>query len=182
MIDLSNATGRQSGVIKVNHNTYNVSVGRDGKVDVSFKGGWFNFLRKDSLERMRHAMQTQYDQFMSDYNALIDIILEVNPDCALLFITNNDSYKRIRKNKYQVNPTGTVVEEAFLELGQEHNAAVWDLFDIMGGLKSMETWQHHDLAKKDKIHFTTAGYTLLGDLLFNALMDNYMEHLNRKGR
>ena len=122
------------------------------------------------------------EKFMSDYNALIDIILEVNPDCALLFITNNDSYKRIRKNKYQVNPNGTVVEEAFLELGQEHNAAVWDLFDIMGGLKSMETWQHHDLAKKDKIHFTTAGYTLLGDLLFNALMDNYMEHLNRKGR
>ena len=71
VIDLSNATGRQSGVIKVNHNTYNVSVGRNGKVDVSFRGGWFNFWRKDSLDRMRHAMQTQYDQFKRDYDATV---------------------------------------------------------------------------------------------------------------
>ena len=31
VIDISNATGSQSGVIKVNHNTYNVSVGTDRK-------------------------------------------------------------------------------------------------------------------------------------------------------
>ena len=69
IIDLSNATGRQKGVIKVNHNTFNVSVGNDGKVDVSFRGGWFNFWRKDSLNRMREAMQTQYDQFRNKYDA-----------------------------------------------------------------------------------------------------------------
>ena len=69
IIDLSNATGRQQGVIKVNHNTFNVSVGNDGKVDVSFRGGWFNFWRKDSLNRMREAMQTQYDQFRNKYDA-----------------------------------------------------------------------------------------------------------------
>lgn len=69
IIDLSNATGRQQGVIKVNHNTFNVSVGEDGKVDVSFRGGWFNFWRKDSLDRMRAAMQMQYDQFRNAYDA-----------------------------------------------------------------------------------------------------------------
>ena len=69
VIDLSNATGRQQGVIKVNHNTFNVSVGENGKVDVSFRGGWFNFWRKDSLNRMRTAMQTQYDQFRNTYDA-----------------------------------------------------------------------------------------------------------------
>ncbi len=71
VIDISNATGSQSGVIKVNHNTYNVSVGTDGKVDVSFRGGWFNFLRKNSLDRMRKAMQTQYTQFKRDYDATV---------------------------------------------------------------------------------------------------------------
>ena len=71
VVDLSNATGKQSGVIKVNHNTYNVSVGKDGTVDVSFRGGWFNFCRKNSLERMRHAMQTQYNQFKRDYDATV---------------------------------------------------------------------------------------------------------------
>ena len=120
------------------------------------------------------------EKFLSDYDSLINIIQQVNPDCALLFITNNDSYKRIRKNKYEVNPKGTVAEEAFLELGAKHHAAVWDLFDIMGGLQSMEKWQQHNLAQKDKVHFTNAGYMLVGDLLYNALMDSYMEYLKKQ--
>ena len=120
------------------------------------------------------------EKFKSDYTTLIDLIHEVSPDCALLFITNNDSYKRIRRNKYQVNPNGTIVEQAFLELGKEQNAAVWDFFDIMGGLRSMEQWQRNNLAQKDKVHFTNNGYTLIGTLLYNALMDRYMEHLSKK--
>ena len=68
-IDLSNATGRQEGLIKVNHNVYKITVGRDGRVDVGFKGGLFNFMRGRSLDRMREAMQAQYDRFMADYQA-----------------------------------------------------------------------------------------------------------------
>ena len=118
--------------------------------------------------------------FIRDYDALIDSILDVNPDCALLFITNNDSYKRVGKKRYEVNPNGELAEHAFMELGCKHNGAVWDFFDLMGGLKSMQKWQNEGIAQKDKVHFTTSGYMLMGDLLFNALMDCYMEHLSNK--
>lgn len=117
------------------------------------------------------------EKFKHDYSSLIDIIHKVSPGCALVFVTNNDSYKRIKKNKYQVNPNGAIVQQAFLELGKKYNAAVWDFFDIMGGLRSMAQWQEVSMAQKDKVHFTNAGYTLIGDLLFNALMDRYTEHL-----
>ena len=122
------------------------------------------------------------EKFINDYNDLIRLIHKVSPDCALLFITNNDSYKRVKKNKYEVNPNGTVAREAFLTLGKQHNGAVWDFFDIMGGLRSMADWQDHGLAQKDKVHFTNAGYTLIGDLLYNALMDRYLEHLKNTCR
>jgi len=118
--------------------------------------------------------------FMKNYDNLIQIIQRVNPDCAMLFLTNNDSYKRVRvkkKRRYEVNPNGKIVEEAFMEMGQQYNAAVWDQFDIMGGLRSMSKWEKAGLAKKDKVHFTTAGYQLLGDLLYNALITSYLEHL-----
>ena len=115
--------------------------------------------------------------FKHNYKELINTIQRVSPDCALLFVTNNDSYKKVRKNKYEVNPNGLVVERVFMELGATYNAAVWDQFDIMGGLKSMEEWEKAGLAKKDKVHFTSEGYRLLGDLLYNALMDRYIEHL-----
>ena len=119
------------------------------------------------------------EQFQRDYEMLIDIILDVNPNCALLFVTNNDSYKKIKKNKYQNNPNGAIAEKVFLQLGKEYNAAVWDFFDIMGGLTSMQQWQNAGLAQKDKIHFTNSGYALIGDLLYNALMERYTEHLRQ---
>ena len=120
------------------------------------------------------------ERFKRDYDQLIQIIQKASPGCALLFVTNNDSYKKIKKNRYQVNPNGAIAEQAFLELGKKHNAAVWDFFDLMGGLHSMAVWENAGLAQKDKVHFTQQGYALIGDLLFNALMDRYMEHLNNK--
>lgn len=118
--------------------------------------------------------------FMRHYNELIKVIQRVNPDCALLFLTNNDSYKREKtkkKNHYEVNLNGEIVEEVFMELGKKYNAAVWNQFDIMGGLKSMQDWEEAGLAKKDKVHFTNEGYRLLGDLLYNALITRYIEHI-----
>ena len=122
------------------------------------------------------------EKFKNDYTTLINIIHRVSPDCALLLVTNNDSFKKVSRKKYEVNPNGLLAEEAFLELGEQHDAAVWDFFDIMGGLKSMAHWENEGLAQKDKVHFTNQGYNLIGDLLFNALMDRYMEHLNHKAR
>ena len=118
--------------------------------------------------------------FKRQYNELIKIIQRVNPDCALLFLTNNDSYKREKtkkRNRYEVNLNGEIVEEAFMELGKKYNAAVWNQFDIMGGLKSVQAWEEAGLAKKDKVHFTNEGYRLLGDLLYNALITRYIEHI-----
>ncbi len=122
----------------------------------------------------------QKQDFKKNYDELIRIIKRVNPDCALLFITNNDSYKRAkgkRNARYEVNHNGTIVEDAFMEMGKQYNAAVWDQFDIMGGLKSMQDWENAGLAKKDKVHFTKEGYQLLGDLLYNALITKYIEHI-----
>ena len=118
--------------------------------------------------------------FMRNFDELIRIIKRVNPDCALLFMSNNDSFKRVkgkRYKRYEVNTNGLIVEEAFLEMGKQYNAAVWDQFDIMGGLKSMQDWEKAGLAKKDKVHFTNEGYMLLGDLLYNALITKYIEHV-----
>ena len=47
----------------------------------------------------------------------------------------------------------------------------------MGGLGSMAKWEKADLAKKDKVHFKTAGYQLLGDMFYKALMQAYFDHI-----
>lgn len=126
------------------------------------------------------------ETFKQNYRELIGIMLAINPDCAMLFITNNDSYQRRRVKRrtiYEVNTNGKTVEQAFMELGAEYHAAVWDQFDIMGGLQSMRKWEKEGLAQRDKVHFTKAGYTIMGDLLYNALIERYLEHIeNNKER
>ncbi len=122
------------------------------------------------------ATNFSVDDFVARYKVLVSRVRSVNPDCALLFVSNNDSFRRIRRKGYVVNSNGKLAEQGFLRLGKDCDAGVWDLFDIMGGLGSMRKWEEAGLAKRDKIHFTEKGYELVGDLLFNALMDKYVEH------
>lgn len=117
------------------------------------------------------------NSFKRNYKQLLRILKEAAPDCAILFTTNNDSYKRYRR-RYLVNPAGPIVSKAFMDLGREYGAAVWDMFTIMGGLESMSQWEKAGLAKHDKVHFTPFGYNVLGDLLYNAFIESYLNHLN----
>ena len=109
--------------------------------------------------------------FHNNYLALVDSIRSINPRCAFVFITNNDSFKRLRRNQYKVNRNGELAREVFYRLAKETDGAVWDQFEIMGGLNSMDKWYKAKLAQKDRVHFTNAGYQLIGDLFTNALFD-----------
>lgn len=116
------------------------------------------------------------ETFYKNYVELIQKIRNVNPYCSLLFITNNDSYRKVNR-KYYVNPNGPLAREVFFTLANEFHGGIWDLFTIMGGFESMKKWESAAMAKPDKVHFTSAGYTLLGDLLFNAFWKAYSEHI-----
>ena len=116
-------------------------------------------------------------QFRDEYDMLIKRIRKVSPKTAFIFETNNDSYRKVRKKKYVQHPNGEVARKAFFMLADKHKAGVWDKFSIMGGLGSMAKWEKADLAKKDKVHFKTAGYQLLGDMFYKALMQAYFDHI-----
>ena len=116
-------------------------------------------------------------QFRDEYDMLIKRIRKVSPKTAFIFETNNDSYRKIRKRKYVQHPNGEVARKSFFMLADKYKAGVWDKFSIMGGLGSMAKWEKADLAKKDKVHFKTAGYQLLGDMFYKALMQAYFDHI-----
>jgi len=108
--------------------------------------------------------------FKNNYLELVRRIRSVNPDCAFIFFSNNDTWKKGRKGRYYVNMTGPEVAEVMYRLADLTGGAVWDQFAIMGGLKSMETWRKKGLAQKDRVHFTASGYNLIGALFFEAFI------------
>ena len=116
-------------------------------------------------------------QFREDYDRLIARFKKVNPNVAIVFETNNDMFRKIKRKKFVQHTNGEVARKSFFMLAEKHKAGVWDKFSIMGGLGSMAKWEKADLAKKDKVHFKLSGYNLLGDLFYKALIQAYQEHI-----
>lgn len=112
------------------------------------------------------------EQFKQNYRMLIDRIRLVNPNCAFIFVTNNDCHLRVGRRR-GANTNSEQVEEAFFDLAREYKGAVWNLFRVMGGLGSSSKWVSAGLMQNDHIHFTARGYQMLGDLLFNAIVSDY---------
>lgn len=117
------------------------------------------------------AHGTNFDSvtFKNNYLRLCDSIRSVNPYCAFIFVTNNDCYRKTGRRSYSVNRNGLLVRDVCYRLASITGGAVWDQFEVMGGLKSMAEWEKNKLARADKVHFTHAGYQLMGDLFYQAL-------------
>lgn len=125
-----------------------------------------------------HGSNFSPSAFEANYEKLLSMTREAAPKTAVLFITNNDTYFR----KKYVNPNAGAVREVMSRLAAKYGYAVWDLFGIMGGYGSMGTWDKNGLAASDRIHFTRAGYTLIGDLMFDAILKGYLNHVQQLGQ
>lgn len=107
-------------------------------------------------------------RFKAHYRRLMDMARRVNPHCAFLFTGINDSWTR-----RGVNPHTAAAEQAFRDLAKEYKAVFWDMYAVMGGAGSMAQWQEAGLAQPDKVHFSPTGYKVLGDLLFDAILESW---------
>jgi lysophospholipase L1-like esterase len=72
------------------------------------------------------------------------------------------------------------VQKAMRNLAKKYQSAYWDLYEVMGGRNSIKSWERAGLAKRDKIHFTPAGYILNADLLFEAIKLSYGNYLENQ--
>jgi len=116
------------------------------------------------------------EEFKENYRHLIEMILRINPDCAILLTVPNDNYYR-RKIP---NPNTARQQKVIFELAEEYRMAVWDFYSVMGGLGSSNKWYTNKLMPRDRIHFTNLGYQIKGDLLLKALVEAWAGCINRE--
>lgn len=117
------------------------------------------------------------EAFKENCRQLINRILSVNPNAAILFLTNNDCWLRVGRRRHVFNANGPVVEQAMMELAREYDGAVFSQFQVMGGLGSSSKWVSQGLMNRDHIHFLSAGYRLMADLIYNAFVQDYNDYL-----
>jgi lysophospholipase L1-like esterase len=123
------------------------------------------------------ANTTTFDaaRYERNYDSLVARVLRANPNTAILFTTNNDSYY----HKKYPNKNAEKVRSVMIKLASKYDAAVWDMYGVMGGLGSIKSWIKAGLANPDKIHLLKPGYELMADLMFNSLMQAYDQHLRQ---
>ncbi len=108
-------------------------------------------------------------RYKDHYRQLLDRIQKAAPNAVVLLTVPNDSYLYRRYPNKNTAKTAQVIAE----LSKEYGVAMWNFYEIMGGLNSVAEWQQYRLAKRDKIHFTPEGYKLQADLLFAAFVSSY---------
>lgn len=114
--------------------------------------------------------------FLHDYDSLITLIKQNLPEVSIILTSPGDG-KRYRKTPLKEN---LVIRKSIMQLAKKHNCAVWDFFNVMGGLGSINHWYKEELTSSDFIHFNEKGYELQGLLFYSAFANAYNAHTQNR--
>jgi len=115
--------------------------------------------------------------FKANLDTLIRKVLSVNPNCAILLTVPNDAYFQ----KKYINKNVAREREMVLQLAKKYQAAVWDMYGIMGELGACKIWKKYRLMRYDLVHFTAAGYTLKGDMFAESFV-KWLEQMDLRDK
>ncbi|NJL12694.1 MAG: hypothetical protein HC913_06675 [Microscillaceae bacterium] len=120
------------------------------------------------------AYTTQFDAeaYKRNLSRLISRIRMAAPRTSVLITTPGDC----GLPGGIINPSNQAARQKIFELGEEMDCAVWDLYMVMGGYGSVKRWLKEGLSAGDLVHLTGKGYRLQGDLLYDALVQDYLNH------
>lgn len=97
-------------------------------------------------------------------------IRETNPDICIIVIGPSDMSMN-DEGEYVSYSNIPKIRNAMKDAAFETGCCFWDLYEAMGGENSMSAWVVQGLAKKDYTHFTFKGASYVGEMLYDALME-----------
>lgn len=110
--------------------------------------------------------------FYEDLLLMIQNIRKNKPGVEILLTTPPPSlFKRKYPNTLVADYTKKIIE-----IAEENNVAVWNMFEALGGLFSVEENYKKGLMSRDKVHYSKAGYEKQGELFFEALELGYEQY------
>ncbi len=117
--------------------------------------------------------------FETNYRNLIAHIQSSFPGVPIIATTPGDHYIYKKYLNLNTPKAANIIKQLSEELG----FAVWDFFQIMGGLNSISLWTKYGLTAGDRLHYNRQGYFFQADLFFNAFLnqwDKFVDKINLK--
>jgi len=99
---------------------------------------------------------------------IIDIIKNAAPFTSIIVSNSQDLFKR-KRNITECQPFSALTRKVAFE----KNCGFFDYYNISGGKLSMLKWSKNNLAQRDRVHLSGAGYYIKGELVVNAILNSY---------
>jgi lysophospholipase L1-like esterase len=121
------------------------------------------------------------DQYRERLFILLEQLREAAPRAALLVIAPPDRAVKTG-NRWQTISRLPALVAAQRQAARRGGAAFFDLFHAMGGAGAIARWTRLNprLAQPDRVHLTAAGYRLVADWLYEAMMRDWLASLRRE--
>jgi lysophospholipase L1-like esterase len=120
------------------------------------------------------------ESYRDKFSELIARLREAAPTSSILVLGPPDRDGRIKRLWQPLEGVDMIVE-AQREAALASGCAFWDTRAKMGGKGSMLQWVAAGMAVNDHVHFSGAGYRVLGDALFRDVMSQYDLFLKARG-
>lgn len=114
-----------------------------------------------------------YEGYKATVSGFLKRLRQAAPTASILVLGPPDRMSRTAGGAVPF-PGFSRIVQAQRDAARENNCAFWDLQERMGGVGSLQRWVTAGAAQWDYVHFTSAGYRLIGATLFNDLMDAYV--------
>jgi lysophospholipase L1-like esterase len=112
------------------------------------------------------------DEYRETFRNVIRKVRRATPVASILVVGPPDCYI-VRRRRLGPFPWLDQVIEIQRRVALEEGCAFWDWRQRMGGSGSKHEWVVSGYAQTDYVHFTGAGYDLLGKALFSDMMLQY---------
>jgi hypothetical protein len=122
-----------------------------------------------------------YSFYENSFLRQLRFLKSLDQGLDIIVIGVSDMSLRIPGGHYESYPNIEMIRDAQRNAAFRAGVPFWDLYSAMGGRNSMPSWveARPSLAQRDFVHFTHRGSTIVGDLLFNAIISEYEIYLNR---
>ena len=122
----------------------------------------------------RYNINVHYNQM----DELVKLLRDSLPNIPILLTTPPGSYIRYRRNR-SINTRTPLVAKTIVEYAWKRGYAVWDMYNIVGGReRACLNWVNGNYMVRDRVHYTAAGYTVQGNLLYEALIKAYNDYVS----
>ncbi|MEY2924540.1 MAG: hypothetical protein RLZZ337_1088 [Bacteroidota bacterium] len=115
-------------------------------------------------------VRSDYSYYKKILSTQLKSVISAYPGVSIIVVGPSDMSKN--QNGSMVSYSNIpLINKAMKEAAFENGCAFWDLYEAMGDKNAMVEWQNNGLARKDYTHFSYKGAKYVGEMLFEAILE-----------